>query len=406
MLGARLQSIYLSIHGYRTAGFVNNPFLTSYFNHDRGFDTWRDVIHWQEQTGGSNQVLESINSLAAKVSTRLSDGVLYRTLKRIYSGVISTAESVTGAMGTTDADVVDEALSWLDETEPDDSFFLWVHLMDAHHPYAYDESHREALGIGTEHIRNPPEEITPGTERHRAIIDSYDTGIRRADAQIGRLIDGVSDDTVILCTGDHGEEFGKHRSFHTASGYDSMAQVPLVISDGRDVDRVETPVSHVDIAPTLASCADVEPHGQWDGTDMVSIPLEVDRDVFVGIETPEYLTGAVVSPPWKFIYEGRDRSAGIETKELYDISNDPKESHNLAEKKKEISNKLESTWYQYLDDVLEERVQCQHSMWGPDDEITEFDPDTEVRSAESSLQDSEEEVAESIEEQLEYLGYK
>jgi hypothetical protein len=45
-------------------------------------------------------------------------------------------------------------------------------------------------------------------------------------------------------------------------------------------------------------------------------------------------------------------------------------------------------------------------MWGPDDEITEFDPDTEVRSAESSLQDSEEEVAESIEEQLEYLGYK
>ncbi len=309
-------------------------------------------------------------------------------------------------MGTTDADVVDEALSWLDETEPDDSFFLWVHLMDAHHPYAYDESHREALGIGTEHIRNPPEEITPGTERHQAIIDSYDTGIRRADAQIGRLIDGVSDDTVILCTGDHGEEFGKHRSFHTASGYDSMAQVPLVISDGRDVDRVETPVSHVDIAPTLASCADVEPHGQWDGTDMVSIPLEVDRDVFVGIETPEYLTGAVVSPPWKFIYEGRDRSAGIETKELYDISNDPKESHNLTEKKKEISNKLESTWYQYLDDVLEERVQCQHSMWGPDDEITEFDPDTEVRSAESSLQDSEEEVAESIEEQLEYLGYK
>lgn len=68
--------------------------------------------------------------------------------------------------------------------------------MDAHHPYAYDESHKKALGIGTEHIRNPPEEIMPGSEVHRAIIDSYDT-IHQTDEQIGRLIKRVSDDTII-----------------------------------------------------------------------------------------------------------------------------------------------------------------------------------------------------------------
>ena len=106
--------------------------------------------------------------------------------------------------------VVDRALGWLEEdaTTP---FFLWVHLYDAHAPYA------------------PPQPFaTRFAER------PYDGGIAELDVQVGRLLAeldarGSSARTVVAVVGDHGEALGEHGELtHGLLVYEPSLRVPLI----------------------------------------------------------------------------------------------------------------------------------------------------------------------------------
>src|SRR5258708_39686409 len=87
--------------------------------------------------------------------------------------------------------VVDDALAWL-STHPADKFFLWVHLFQPHAPYGNPEDPAQA---------------------RRPAIARYDDDIAEADAQIGRLLDGLGDrrsHTLIVAGGEHGQAFREH----------------------------------------------------------------------------------------------------------------------------------------------------------------------------------------------------
>jgi choline-sulfatase len=131
--------------------------------------------------------------------------------------------------------VVDRALAWLrrDDARP---FFLWVHLYDAHAPY------------------NPP---SPQRERHPG--RPYDGAVAFDDAQLGRLLAeidsrGWRERTVVAVTADHGESLGEHgEATHGLLLYEPDLAVPMLVRAAGLAPRVvETPVSLVDLAPTLA----------------------------------------------------------------------------------------------------------------------------------------------------------
>jgi hypothetical protein len=96
--------------------------------------------------------------------------------------------------------------------------------------------------------------------------DIYDGEIHFVDGQIGALwqalVDrGLDRNTVIVVTSDHGEAFGEHgKKYHGRQLYDESVRVPLVLfADGLPARRIETPVSTIDAAETVAHLLGLRP---------------------------------------------------------------------------------------------------------------------------------------------------
>ena len=214
--------------------------------------------------------------------------------------------------------VVDAALAWLrqDDGRP---FFAWIHLYDPHAPY------------------DPPPEYL-GRAKGRA----YDGEVLFADAQAGRVLDwlktsGHEDRTIVAIAGDHGEGLGDHgEETHGMLAYDSTLRVPLVIRQpNRASSTIGTPVSLVDLSGTLLQLAGVPVPQTMQKTSMLS---SAARDVYAETQYPRtagwHALAALADPRWKLI-------ASSET-ELYDLQNDPGETHNLAPERTTVASSMRS----------------------------------------------------------------
>ena len=98
------------------------------------------------------------------------------------------------------------------------------------------------------------------------ITACYYALVTHLDRQIGSVLDAARDlgllqNTRIIYTSDHGEALGAHGLFGKANLLDPGASVPLLMSGpGVRAGHVErTPVSHVDLYPTLVESAALEP---------------------------------------------------------------------------------------------------------------------------------------------------
>lgn len=396
----------LSDNGYRTAAFVDNAFLTSHFNQDRGFDTFLDTEFFRsEDQPTQKDILQMINDIATGLSNRLSDGLVYDRAKMMYDRFLRTVETRTQQSLSSDPEVVDRATSWIQEaSSSDDPYFAWVHLMDAHHPHQYHPNHRESLGISedSEHVRVPTKVVEPGEDPLQSVVDTYDANLREADRHVGRLLDQIDHDTMVVLTGDHGEEFGLHNSFHSASMYESMSRVPLIISFPElERGRVERAVNHIDIPPTIVRrAAGVDPPDVWDGITLDDFEPP-ERDIFIGIEWPDHISGAVVRGDWK--YHCQVVSPGsIEEEHLYNIADDPHEKEDVQRANPGRLDSLRDSWGNHLEYVVSDRFETEYDVWDPDNQV----PERHIREGGESTEESREEMSDTLEERLEHLGYK
>ncbi|HXO19218.1 MAG TPA: sulfatase-like hydrolase/transferase [Thermoanaerobaculia bacterium] len=272
--GATLATV-LGAAGYRTGAFVGAFVLDHRFGLDRGFEVYDDDVR-REAGGGPAQDAERPGN-----------------------------------------EVVDRALAWLERSDARGRpFFLWVHLYDAHAPYA------------------PP---APYGDRHPG--RPYDGEIAFADAQVGRLLAaldrlGLDGRTVVAAAADHGESLGEHGELtHGLLLYEPTLHVPLLlrapgtIAAGR---VVHTPVSLVDLAPTLAGLVGQPWKSGTDGRDLSPALAH-------GEEPGEADLYAETQYPRLFGWSGltalrrRDRKyIRAPRPELYDLRRDPGESANLA----------------------------------------------------------------------------
>ncbi|MFC2162693.1 sulfatase [Candidatus Altiarchaeota archaeon] len=121
-------------------------------------------------------------------------------------------------------------------------------------------------------------EIRLSDEDVRLLRHRYDAGIRQVDDQLRQVHgilgeNGFLEDAVVVITADHGEELYEHGKVHHACGlYNTLLHVPMILAaPGTDPNRISGQVSHVDILPTIMSLAGIE-HGRLDGSDMLSAP--------------------------------------------------------------------------------------------------------------------------------------
>jgi arylsulfatase A-like enzyme len=274
----------LKLAGYATAAFAAaNPYISSRFSYEHGFDTFRDFLkanpdHPQEEPNAetSNRWATRLNRKLQTIRPRLGPlRTIYDDLYFHYcQRTTPVADSLDALRRFPAADViVDHARSWLSSIG-DAPCFLWLHLMDPHSPYYPKEA---ALALMRDDLVTPLRARYLNSywnrsdlgarrlARHRAeVVALYDAGIRWVDTQVARLIETLResnrwDNCIFAFTADHGEEFLDHGGrYHPPSRLmEELIHVPLLLrvpgSARREV--AEFPFSTLHLAPTLLEAA-------------------------------------------------------------------------------------------------------------------------------------------------------
>jgi arylsulfatase A-like enzyme len=255
------------------------------------------------------------------------------------------------------------ATRWLSEGLPE-PFFLFLHFFDVHAPYEAQPTY-ESMFVGPydgdadgslEQLLQASEGAFQfDAEDARHLTDLYTAGVRQIDEGIGRLLMllerlGHVDDTIIILTSDHGEEFLDHGGvLHAKTQYEEVMRVPLIIR-GPGVPagvRVSQTVSLVDVMTTVLALAGVPLPPDLDGVDLSPLlgggadPFE-DRFIF-GEASINNKARSVRYRNFKLI-----RDHGSDTYALYDLEADPGEHHDVKEDHPETASlllrRLEQRW--------------------------------------------------------------
>lgn len=221
--------------------------------------------------------------------------------------------------------VADIALDWLGKNSQK-KFFLWVHLYDPHFPY------------------RPPEPYAREYADH-----PYDGEIAFVDEQVGRLVrflkeKGLYRNSLILVTGDHGESLGEHgEKTHGFFIYNATMRVPLIIRlpDSTSARTVTDPVSLVDLMPTVLSALGVEIPTQVQGTSLLPAIRGAKADANRNLYGETYLPRLHFN--WSELRgteNTRYHFIDAPHPELYDLTKDPGEIHNLFPERKAVAQEM------------------------------------------------------------------
>ncbi|MFO7626409.1 MAG: sulfatase [Candidatus Fermentibacteraceae bacterium] len=222
---------------YRTYGHFNVAYLDDVHGFDRGFDSFRCEM-----------------------------------------GLPVRADAVTGAF-----------MGWLDSTGTDEPFFAVLHLFDPHMPYNPPEPYNTMFGPLAADFQTKwsvtPDGVVLDPENRQHYIDLYDGETAFADNELSVLFahlrsTGAAENTIILVTADHGEEFNEHGSlFHGHSFFQEVIHVPLIITGpGIPAGVVDsTWVGHFDVAPTILGLSGTPVPELMEGVDLFGAYQHQDR---------------------------------------------------------------------------------------------------------------------------------
>ena len=225
----------------------------------------------------------------------------------------------------------ERAFRWL-RTHANERFFLWVHYYDPHMPWA------------------PP---SPYAERYQHL---YEGEIAYTDSEVGNLLKvldetGRTDDTLVVVVGDHGEGVGNHKEWsHSYLLYEATQHVPLIMCCGRRLGggvHIDRLISQVDVMPTILALLGQDCPPGIDGQDLTQ-PPSGSRRLFAetcGIEAGVASLRAVRQGPLKYVHGP--------IPELFDLSADPFELHNLADSREQTVRELKDILRDFFGDDLE-----------------------------------------------------
>lgn len=312
-LGASLTDEFITLpeilknHGYLTAAFVGRQ-VTSFSNFSHRFDAY--------------QLLESKNV------SRPGQSFLVRQ----------------------------KAMEWLKQ-KPSGPFFLFLHFNATHAPYDPPLDYKGLFWDGPV----DPEikqlvEFSTGIKdkgRHKRYIEKlassngvnysisqYDAAARCIDDQIKILLEyleksGISKDTLIIFTSDHGQEFFERGDyFHERTLFDELIHVPLIMKFPKDFSgrRIRNLVRQIDIMPTVLDRLNIRVNNIMQGKSL--LPLAEGRKYSAPDSFSETFflkklrLKGVRTEKFKFI-ETFNLTESVYSYELYDLESDPKEQMNI-----------------------------------------------------------------------------
>jgi len=295
--------------GIPTAGFHSNPYISTYFGWNRGWDVFYDSM--ADEVDEKTPYIKA-NEINRKVDTWLSSHVRGGAYK---------------------------------------PFFLWVHYMDLHEPYIPDPKYVDmvdpSLQITEEEMFrlfkdvllkrdvSDPGRVEVLRKLYRAHVREVDDGLR----DFFRILEkwNVLRQSWVLLTTDHGDEFGEHGGLsHDGKMYSELVHVPLIIYEPTKEQRemCNVLVSTIDIPPTIIHLFGLRQVHEFQGHSLLPLSDYSSRGVFGEAmdkqgshengkekEIHYYKEGDL-----KIIYRERDDSW-----ELYNLKVDPEEMNNVIE---------------------------------------------------------------------------
>ena len=284
--GTQTIATLLKASGYHTAAFIGGFPLNARFGLTRGFDVYDDRM------GESHGPIE------------------FALPERRADVVIAAAQA------------------WI-RAQPD-QWFAWVHLFDAHAPYAppapFDRQYGDRPYYG---------EVAYVDHALKPLLDEVQTETRP---------------TFIVVTADHGEALGDHgEATHGLFAYESTLRVPLILAQhipgkaAREREEAsQVPVRHVDLLPTILSAVGVAgPTGLPGRTLLPGSNTESDA------ASTSYFEAMSASlnrgwAPLQGVLAGREKFISLPIAELYNLSSDRGETTNLADREPQHRRVMEA----------------------------------------------------------------
>lgn len=240
----------LKSNGYQTAAYTSGSFINEDHGFARGFDTFEENNSWQD----------------ANILTQ-------------------------------------NAISWLTNNQQN-KFFLFLHYFHIHDPYSPKENSAGSIDPNytgslksfdiSQIVKLNKREITLPQSDLNHLKTLYDAELLELDKELGRIFDLLSetkliDNSIIIITSDHGEEFGEHGiwGMHAYSLYDELIKVPFIIRvpTFNKPQRIPNLVELTDIVPTITSLLNIKSPLEFDGQNLLDIPSGKVTKTYVYAET-------------------------------------------------------------------------------------------------------------------------
>ncbi len=293
---ALLLSEHLKEEGFRTGSFIANGYVSDRFGFDQGWDHYTNYIRERKNTEAKN--------------------------------------------------VFEEAGNWI-EKHKDTRFFAYIQSIDPHVPYdppgeylrMYDPSEYSGqvkprmTGDLLERAKRRPPNVVFDARDKRRLVALHDGEITQHDHFLGLFIDrlvalGLWEDTLLVVTSDHGEEFDDHGSWgHGHSVYQELLHVPLMFRLPNRLPagvRIPNAVSTLDVAATVTELVGVSPMPRNEGQTLVGLmrgaPPSRPTVAFSDFQDDRRV---ITSGRWKLVLRGNLTST------MFDLVADPREKNEL-----------------------------------------------------------------------------
>ncbi len=305
--------------GYRTAGFVGTDVLAGHTGIRHGFEVYDDRTDPALCETHAWEMIHDVQSvLAARIPALRNNGRphWFQDFQRPAEEVLARAQE------------------WIEEDDPR-PWFCFVNLYDVHWPYLPDESSHEALvrpydgPLDGFLFRSDAWQkgYKPNLEDRAHVSDLYDAELLELDRTVEEFLGSVDlDATAVLLTSDHGEAFGDEGRWKHEDILENQVRVPMILRPPGGLAQASvhrTPVSGVDVAPTLLGLAGLPVPEHVQGRDLSTLEPDPERPILVenrDNEDPRELAFALYRGPWKLV---RREVGDVVSHELFDLRRDP-----------------------------------------------------------------------------------
>ena len=240
------------------------------------------------------------------------------------------------------------------------NFFVYMHVMPCHVPYAtnrdfyplddvpqqftpecpdlpFEERKKRSFG----ELPEPIKTMFQKGEHMKKIVGLYDDAVLYSDNVLRKIVSWIDrnlPDTVLVVTADHGESFCEHGIYleHSCGLYEQQLHVPLLIRSPQIAHReIRGLVEHVDIVPTVLDLLNIPVYDPILGIEHLALDGESllvtkGKHEIHACENTWQSKRMIRRGNWKVILKvGRDfQQLGVD-KEIYDLWGDPGETRNL-----------------------------------------------------------------------------